>query len=214
MAKKLSKIATSLKQIGDIQVSEFDFKGLMQTDIKDLEVSRSLRRLGSYKVTEWEFSDILPAVNRLAQKEVDVVDLVKRAANYKVMEWDFRDALGSAEDDEVFEVRKVPSPEEMQKLVLRLKDFLQFTVVNLIDQPQHAQIKVREIEPGVLRFKVVLVKRDASMLIGMQGHTASAIRNLLKAAAVAHGVLALLQIHSHEEEAALAAQEADNSRRR
>ena len=90
----------------------------------------------------------------------------------------------------------------MQALIVRLKNFLQYVVVNLIDEPNHAQIKVQEIAPNVLRFKLVLVKRDVAMLIGREGHTAAAIRSSLKAAAGMNGVQALLQIHSHEEEMA------------
>ena len=59
--------------------------------------------------------------------------------------------------------------------------------------------------PTGLRFKLVLVKKDVVLLIGREGHTAAAIRSILKANAALHGVQALLQIHSHEEEAAFLA---------
>ncbi len=87
----------------------------------------------------------------------------------------------------------------MQAIIIRLKEFLQYVVVNLIDEPDHAQMKVWEIDPGVLRFKLVLVKRDVAMLIGREGHTASAIRRILKATAGMHGVHVLLEIVSQEE---------------
>ena len=156
---------------------------------------------------EWDFRTVLPAVNKLAHQEVDIVNLVKKVADYKVMEWDFRSAPSSeskpARNKAGCAVKPRLSPEEMQALMLRLKDFLQYTVVNLIDEPNHAHIKVREIAPNVLRFKLVLVKRDVAMLIGMGGHTAAAIRSLLKAAAGMNGVDVLLQILSHEEEITL-----------
>jgi hypothetical protein len=150
---------------------------------------------------DWDFRNALPAMNRLANQEVDLVGLLKRTAHYKVMEWDFRSSLRDENK------HGMPEPhltaEEMQALIVRLKDFLQYVVANLIDEPGHAQVKVLEIAPNVLRFRLVLVKRDVAMLIGMQGHTASAIRSLLKAAAGLHGVLVLLEILSHEEETAL-----------
>lgn len=207
MSNHISRIATSLKQIGDIEVNDWDFMGLLHKDIKDIELSRSLRRIGNIQVMEWDFRKVLPVVNRLAHREVDLVDILRRTANYKVMEWDFRSALHPHQHplpvEETVSLAKSLGPEEMQALVLRLKNFLQYVVTPLIDEPCHAQIKVREIEPKVLRFKVVLVNRDVSMLIGREGHTAAAIRSNLQAAARQHGVQALLQIHSHEVEAGL-----------
>ena len=193
MPNRISKIASSLKEIGDIQVNDLDFMELLNKDIKELEISRSLKRLGNIRVMEWDFRTVLPAVNKLAHQEVDIVDIVKRTAHYKVMEWDFRKA--AAPD--------ATPAEDMQALIVRLKNFLQYVAVNLIDEPGHAQIKVQEIAPKVLRFRLVLVKRDVAMLIGREGHTASAIRSILKAAAGQNGVQALLLIHSHEEEAAM-----------
>ncbi len=207
MPNRISKIATSLKHLGEIQVTELDFIDLLNKDIGEFEIGRSLRKLGNLRVMEWDFRNVLPAVNKLAHQEVDLVELVKRTASYKVMEWDFRTALHAEpkpapkKTAEPLETRL--RPEEIQALIVRLKNFLQFVVVNLIDEPKHAQIKVREIEPMVLRFKLVLTKRDVAMLIGREGHTASAIRGTLKAIAGTHGVSALLRIHSHEEEAAL-----------
>jgi predicted RNA-binding protein YlqC (UPF0109 family) len=171
---------------------------LMNRDIRDLEITRSLRKLGNCKVMEWDFRDVLPAVNKLAHQEVDIAGFLKRTAHYKVMEWDFRSILPSKAG------RQQPDPAEMQALILRLKDFLQYVVVNLIGEPDHAQIKVSEIAPGVLNFKLVMMKRDVAMLIGTGGHTAAAIRGMMKAAAARHGVQVLLRIHSHEEETAMA----------
>ena len=89
----------------------------------------------------------------------------------------------------------------MQAVTDRLKNFLQYVAVNLIDEPAQAQLKVAELEPKRLRFKLVLAKPDVAMLIGRNGFTASAIRSVLKAAADREGVQVTLQIHSHEEEA-------------
>jgi hypothetical protein len=93
----------------------------------------------------------------------------------------------------------------MQAVTDRLKNFLQYVAVNLIDEPGQAQLKVAELGPKRLRFKLVLAKQDVAMLIGRNGFTASAIRSMLKAAAEREGVQVSLQIHSHEEEAELLA---------
>ena len=203
MANHISKLAHSLKQIGDIEVNDWDFKALLNKDIKEIEVSRSLRRLGSVRVMEWDFRNVLPAVNRLAHQEVDLVEIIRRTANYRVMDWDFKSPQHPSSSGETDPATRTLSPEEMQELILRLKNFLQYVAVQLIDEPSHAQIKVREIEPNVLRFKLILVNRDVSMLIGREGHTASAIRSVLQAVSRLHGVQTLLLIHSHEMEASL-----------
>jgi predicted RNA-binding protein YlqC (UPF0109 family) len=93
----------------------------------------------------------------------------------------------------------------MQAVTDRLKNFLQYVAVNLIDDPSQAQLKVAQLAPKRLRFKLVLAKQDVAMLIGRNGFTASAIRSVLKAAADKEGVQVTLQIHSHEEEAELLA---------
>jgi uncharacterized protein len=202
MPKRSSKIASSLKQLADIQVTEWDFMELLKTDIKDLEISRSLKRLGAIQVLEWDFQ----AVKKMANQEVDVIDLCKRTARYKVMDWDFRSAA-SGETKETREGAKPVmsgeiSSEEMQAVTTKLKNFLEYVAVHLIDEPGHAQIKVTPLGPQGLRFKLVLVKKDVAQLIGREGFTAAAIRNVLKATAAKYGVQVLLQIHSHEEEAA------------
>ena len=207
MAKRISKLTHSLKQLGQIQVTDWDFMALLHTDIRELEITRSLRRLGRSQVMEWDFRTILPAVKKTANQEVDLLSFVKRIANYKVMEWDFRSAVPAepkpAPHQPAQALGKSLSRSEMQAITLRLKNFLQYVVVHLIDEPNHAQIKVAEIGPTGLRFRLVLVKRDVAMLIGREGLTAAAIRSILKAVAGIHGVQALLQIHSHEEEMAL-----------
>jgi predicted RNA-binding protein YlqC (UPF0109 family) len=203
MPNQFSKLATSLKHLGEMEVNHWDFKALLNKDIKELEFSRSLRKLGSVQVMEWDFRTVLPAVNRIAHQEVDVIDLIRRTANYKVMEWDFRNPAPEPKEDPSEQGVKPISPEEMQLLIVKLKNFLEYVAINLIDEPGHARIKVREIEPNVLRFKLILVNRDVSMLIGREGHTASAIRSVLQAASRVHGVQTILQIHSHETEASL-----------
>jgi predicted RNA-binding protein YlqC (UPF0109 family) len=93
----------------------------------------------------------------------------------------------------------------MQAVTERLRSFLQYVAVKLIDEPGKAQLKVAELGPKRLRCKLVLAQADVAMLIGRNGFTASAIRSILKAAADKEGVQIQLQIHSHEEEAELQA---------
>ena len=199
MPKRISSLARSLKQLGEIQVNDWDFMSLINKDIKEIELAHSLRRLGNTRVTDWDFRTVLPAVSKLAQQEIDVVGLVKRAAHYKVMEWDFRSTLPEV-NQEASEKLLVPGPgdPEIQELLLRMRNFLQYVVVNLTDEPQHAWIRILEIESKVFRFKVVLVKRDVAMLIGREGHTVSAVRSVLKAAAGKQGLHVLLEICSHD----------------
>lgn len=204
MAKRISKLANTLKEIGEIEVTDWDFMDLLNKDIRDLEISSSLRRLGNIRVMEWDFKDVLPKVHQVAHKDVDVAKLLRRVAHYRVIEWDFRKEShpdGQDRSDAEGENPRIgPGDPEKQEMILRLKDFLQYVAVNLVDEPSHAQIKVKEIAPNVLRFRLVLVKRDVAMLIGRGGYTAAAIRNILKAVAESGGVHALLEIYSHEEE--------------
>ncbi len=93
----------------------------------------------------------------------------------------------------------------MQAVTERLRNFLQYVAVKLIDDPAQAQLKVAELSPKKLRFKLVLAQVDVAMLIGRNGFTASAIRSVLKGAAEREGVQVSLQIHSHEEEAEMLA---------
>ncbi len=98
----------------------------------------------------------------------------------------------------------------MQAMTDRLKNFLQYVAVNLIEEPSQAQLKVAELGPKKLRFKLILAKQDVAMLIGRNGFTASAIRSVLKAAAERDGVQVSLQIHSHEEETEMLARESSH----
>jgi predicted RNA-binding protein YlqC (UPF0109 family) len=95
----------------------------------------------------------------------------------------------------------------MQPTTERLRNFLQYVAVNMIDDPKQAQLKVAELGPKQVRFKLVLSREDVAVLIGRNGFTASAIRNIVKAAAKREGVQVNLQIHSHEEEAEMLARD-------
>ncbi len=199
MPKRISEITDSIRELGEIQVTDWDLMGLLNKDLRELEIGRSLRKLGNKKVMEWDFGTALPTVHKLAHQEVDVVGWVKRAARFKVMEWDFRSALQGAGDPSAVPALETPDPGEMQELIVRLRSFLHFVAMNLIDEPDRAEIRIQEIEPGVVRFKLMVAEKDLKTMLGRDGSTASAVRNLLKAAALASGAHALLEIHSHEE---------------
>lgn len=197
MTKKISKITRSLKQLGEIQVNDWDFMALLHKDIGDFELSHSLRRLGNVRVMEWDFASPLPAVNRLANIEVDLVKIFKRPTSSKVLAWDFHRPVAAPKPSS-----DGPSHAEMQALIGRLTDFIRYVVANLIDEPALARLSVEEIQTHVLRFRLVLTQRDLAMFLGHGGHTAAALRNLLKSAAAPHHVHALLDIMSEQEAAA------------
>jgi predicted RNA-binding protein YlqC (UPF0109 family) len=198
MPKRISEITDSLRQLAEIQVTDWDFMGLLNKDLKDLEIGSSLRKLGNKKVMDWDFKAVLPAVHKFAHQDIDLVGWVKRAADFKVMDWDFRSGLADGGEPP----GEPPGQEEMQELILRLKGFLHFVTVSLIDETGRAQIRIQEISPGVLRFRLVVAQKDLKTMLGRDGATASAIRNLLKSSAAAEGVKALLEILSSEEELA------------
>jgi len=81
-----------------------------------------------------------------------------------------------------------------------IKAFLEFIALQFIDHPEEAQLRVAEVDEQHVRFRLIVAQSDVAMLIGRNGFTASAIRNVMKAAALREGMHASLQIHSHEEE--------------
>lgn len=88
----------------------------------------------------------------------------------------------------------------MQETTDKIKDFLQFIALQFIEHPEQAQLRVAEVEGNRISFRLIVAQSDVPMLIGRNGFTASAIRNVLKAASSRDGVQASLQIYSHEEE--------------
>lgn len=206
MPKRISEITNSLRQIGEIQISDLGFIELLN---RDIDLGESLRRLGNMKVMDWDFQTAMPEIHKFANQEVHLPDLVVRAAQYKVLDWDFRRSSptkGKVQSkDSKKPIRKQLSAEETQELMDRLRGFLQYIVVNLISEPDRAEIRIQEIETGVLRFRLLVAQKDVKDMIGRDGATASSIRNLLKTTAASEGVHALLEILSHEEELAQSA---------
>lgn len=198
-------------QPDNVASASWNLTRVLNSDIRELDVTDSLRQLGQVRVMDWDFKTVIPAVKKTANLEVDVVDLLKRTANYKVMDWDFRKIPNhQPETQPTLHATAIVDPvssTDTQMLLLRLKNFLEYVVVNLTDEPAQSQIRVTEIAHKVLRFKLILVKKDVAMLIGREGFTATAIRTLMKAVAEPHGVNVLLQIHSQEDEHALRVKE-------
>ena len=95
----------------------------------------------------------------------------------------------------------------MKETTDQIKDFLQFIALQFIEHPDEAQLKVAELGPKRLRFKLILRSSDVALLIGRNGFSASAIRGATKAAAERAGVQVSLQVHSHEEEEEMLARE-------
>ena len=81
-----------------------------------------------------------------------------------------------------------------------IRNFLQFTALQFIDHPDQAQLRISEGHKNKIRFRLILSQEDVAILIGRNGFTASAIRNVLKATAEKYKINASLQIFSHEEE--------------
>ncbi len=174
MSKRRSKIAKSEENNGGGEVKERKFIKLLKTDIQDLEIGSALKRLGNIQVIEWEL-----------RKSKDPVDAATAKSSTKAPK------------------RKI-NAKDLKALAASLKNFLEYLVINLVDEPLKSKIDISEISPGLLRLNLVLVKRDVAMLIGRDGLTAEPIRSLLKSMGKKNGVDVLLKIVSHEENNSLA----------
>ena len=196
MAKRNSKLTQSLRELGDIQVNNWELPKFLNKDISELEFSQAMQRLGQVQVSDWDIKEVMPALQRLAHRDVDVVDLLKQAASYKVNEWDIRKAMLRSRAN----TAKL-SKRELNAITDKLTAYLRFMVDQLVDEPEYANILTDEVAPQVLRFRVILKQRDLSMFIGMNGFTANPIRRILKDTALHLGVYAILQIQTDEEAA-------------
>jgi len=88
----------------------------------------------------------------------------------------------------------------MKETTDQIKSFLEFIALQFIEHPDQAELRVAEIDENHISFRLIVAQSDVAILIGRNGFTASAIRNVMKAAAIRDGIHASLQIHSHEEE--------------
>ena len=88
----------------------------------------------------------------------------------------------------------------MREATDQIRGVLQFIALQFIEHPDRAQLRVAEIDPQHLSFRLILDHSDVAMLIGRGGFTAGAIRSVLNAAAERKGIKVTLRIHSVEEE--------------
>jgi len=88
----------------------------------------------------------------------------------------------------------------MRETTDNIKAFLEFIALQFIEHPDQAQLRVAEVDENHVRFRLIVAQTDVAMLIGRNGFTASAIRNVMKAAALKDDMHVSIQIHSHEEE--------------
>jgi uncharacterized protein len=74
-----------------------------------------------------------------------------------------------------------------------VETFLEFVIRQLVEAPE--EVLVTKVEQGrKLIFKVEMRKSDVGKVIGRNGHTITAVRNLLNAAAARSGQQVILQI--------------------
>ena len=78
-----------------------------------------------------------------------------------------------------------------------MQEFLEFTLRELVDYPEE-MVLVKVDAPKKTLFKLRLRQSDVGKVIGKQGHTIIALRNLLNAAAARHGEKAMLEIVEEE----------------
>lgn len=96
----------------------------------------------------------------------------------------------------------------MEQVTKQLRAFLQYFALQMIQHPEQAQLKVAKLGENRLRFKLILEPSDVALLIGRNGFTASAIRNVMKCAAERANVQVSLHIHSQAEEEEILQREA------
>ena len=79
-----------------------------------------------------------------------------------------------------------------------MKEFLKFVVGELIDRPEEALLR-EEDRGGVSCFLLELPRSEVGKVIGKQGHTIRAIRNLMVATASRQGRKVALEIIARPE---------------
>lgn len=76
-----------------------------------------------------------------------------------------------------------------------LREFLEYIIGQLIEQPEEGNIAHELSEDGKHHtFRVTLTEDDVGKIIGKNGHTVSAIRSLLQAAAQRDGQSVSLKV--------------------
>jgi predicted RNA-binding protein YlqC (UPF0109 family) len=79
-----------------------------------------------------------------------------------------------------------------------VKEFLRFVIGQLISRPEELVLR-EETRGSVLCFLLELPRSEVGKVIGKQGHTIRAIRNLLASVAARHGQRVMLDIVERED---------------
>ncbi|HAV22481.1 MAG: RNA-binding protein [Ignavibacteria bacterium GWA2_55_11] len=74
-----------------------------------------------------------------------------------------------------------------------MKEFLEFMVRHLVDQPEKIMVATEERDDGLV-FRLSVGEGEVGKIIGKEGRTAAALRTLLRAVAAKQGKRALLEI--------------------
>ena len=79
--------------------------------------------------------------------------------------------------------RNLTATHTMKEATDQIKDFLQFIALQFIEHPDQAELRIAEVSEDRVNFRLIVAQSDVAILIGRNGFTASAIRNVMKAAA-------------------------------
>lgn len=79
------------------------------------------------------------------------------------------------------------------KLESDMKEFIEFIVKHLVEDPDQVWVTEEKNEKGLL-YKLVVGENDIGRVVGKEGRTARSIRTLLTAAAARQGKRANLEI--------------------
>ena len=80
-----------------------------------------------------------------------------------------------------------------------MRKFLEYVVSQLIDCPEELVIRSEQAEDKEQRFTLELPRSEVGKVIGKQGNTIRAIRNLLSSTASRYGERAALEIRERLE---------------
>jgi predicted RNA-binding protein YlqC (UPF0109 family) len=209
------EIGSSLRKLGNKKVTEWEFKevvpALQKLARKEVDVVGWVKRTANIKVMEWDFRGSLAGGGEGRAKLPPTPGVRVRPEEARVVAED-----EMAEKLEVLATANVGVVEAMtpeKALVIRLRKFLLFVAVNLVEETDRAEVRVEQIERGVVRFQLVVAQKDLKSTLGRHGETAAAIRSVLKGSAEAIGTYVLLEIISVEEDLARAAKKRQRSER-
>jgi len=77
-----------------------------------------------------------------------------------------------------------------------LRDLVEFLARSLVDEPAAVQVHAAAVAGGAVRIELRVAPPDMGKVIGRQGRIARALRAVVRAAAVRHGVRVALDITS------------------